>query len=142
MSSTNFTWSILEYFAPCIFPCEFCKVFQKNLSPLTCSKWTNSNTRKKCEMCSKLTTKTQQRHYWHHSGVFIVKFEHILLIFLVLRLLTLNRQMFAGSIKHLFTTYNPLYLSESLMKQFCLDYMLFFSKHVFYGRKGLKRKID
>ena len=34
------------------------------------------NTRTRCEICSKLTIKTPERH-WHHSGVFIVNFEHI-----------------------------------------------------------------
>ena len=33
----------------------------------------NSNTRKMCEICSKLTIKSPQRH----STVFIVNFEHI-----------------------------------------------------------------
>ena len=33
----------------------------------------NSNTRKRCEICSKLTIKSPQRR----SNVFIVNFEHI-----------------------------------------------------------------
>ena len=37
----------------------------------------NRNTRTRCEICSKLTVKTQERHQWRRSGVFIVKFEHI-----------------------------------------------------------------
>ena len=38
----------------------------------------NRNTRKRCEICSKLTIKTpERRHHWHRSGVFIVNFEHI-----------------------------------------------------------------
>ena len=36
----------------------------------------NSNTRKRCEICSKLTIKSPQRR----STVFIVNFEHILYI--------------------------------------------------------------
>ena len=36
----------------------------------------NKNTRKRYEMCSKLTRKTPERH-WRRSGVFIVNFEHI-----------------------------------------------------------------
>ena len=32
----------------------------------------NSNTRAKCEIYSKLTTKTSERHNWRRSGVFIV----------------------------------------------------------------------
>ena len=37
----------------------------------------NRNTRTRCEICSKLTTKTPERRQWRHSGVFIVNFEHI-----------------------------------------------------------------
>ena len=36
----------------------------------------NKNTRTRCKICSKLT-KTPERCEWHHSGVFIVNFEHI-----------------------------------------------------------------
>ena len=39
----------------------------------------NRNTRKRCEICSKSTTRTVERH----SSVFIVNFEHISHIFLV-----------------------------------------------------------
>ena len=34
----------------------------------------NRNTRKRCELCSKLTIKTR---HWRRSGIFIVNFEHI-----------------------------------------------------------------
>ena len=44
------------------------------------------NTKTTCEICSKLTTKTPERH----SGVFIVNFEHISRLVLVFLLLTLN----------------------------------------------------
>ena len=39
----------------------------------------NRNIKKRCEICSKLTIKTPERHQWQWrpSGVFIVKFEHI-----------------------------------------------------------------
>ena len=51
----------------------------------------NRNTRKRCQICSKLTIKTpEQRHSWRHSGVFIVKFEHISHLLLVFLLLTLK----------------------------------------------------
>ena len=39
----------------------------------------NRNSKKKCEICSKFTIKTAERHY----GVFIVNFEHISQLFLV-----------------------------------------------------------
>ena len=45
----------------------------------------NRNTRKKSEICSKLTIKTSERR------VFIVNFEHISYLFLVFLLLTLNK---------------------------------------------------
>ena len=37
----------------------------------------NRNTRTRCEICSKLTTKTPERRHWCRSGVFIVNFKHI-----------------------------------------------------------------
>ena len=40
----------------------------------------NRNTETRCEICSKLITKTPQRPQWLHSGVFIVNFEHISLL--------------------------------------------------------------
>ena len=51
----------------------------------------NRNTRKRCEICSKLTVKTPERHHWGRSGAFIVNFEHIPHLFLVFLLLTLNK---------------------------------------------------
>ena len=37
----------------------------------------NRNSRKRCEICSKLTIKIPERRQWRRSGVFIVNFEHI-----------------------------------------------------------------
>ena len=37
----------------------------------------NRNTRKRCEICSKLTIKRTERRHLRRSGVFIAKFEHI-----------------------------------------------------------------
>ena len=53
----------------------------------------NRNTRKRCEICSKLTIKTPERR---RSGVFIANFELISHLFLVLLLLTLNKQILGG----------------------------------------------
>ena len=52
----------------------------------------NGNTNTRCEICSKLTIKTPERHHWRRSGDFIVNFEHLLISHLVLMflLLTLN----------------------------------------------------
>ena len=43
-----------------------------------------------CEICSKLTLKKPERRQWRRSGVFIVNFEHILHLVIVLLLLSLN----------------------------------------------------
>ena len=53
-------------------------------------KFNQRNTRKRCELCSKLTIKTPDRHQWRRSGVFIANFEHIPHLFLVF-LLALNK---------------------------------------------------
>ena len=49
-------------------------------------KVTNRSTRKRCEIRSKLTIKTPEQRQWRHSDVFIVKFEHISYLVLVLTL--------------------------------------------------------
>ena len=59
-------------------------------------KVSNRNTRTWCEICSKLTINTPERRHWRRSGVFIVNFEHILHLVLVLLFLTLSRLMPAG----------------------------------------------
>ena len=51
----------------------------------------NRNTRTRCEICLKLTIKTPERRQWRRSGVFIVNFERISHLVLVLLLLTLNK---------------------------------------------------
>ena len=51
----------------------------------------NRNTRKRCEICSKLTIKISEQGHWHRSGVFIAKFEHTSHLFLVFTLLSLNK---------------------------------------------------
>ena len=49
----------------------------------------NINIRKRAEICSNLKIKTPERRQWRRSGGFIVNFEHISHLFLVLLLLTL-----------------------------------------------------
>ena len=51
-----------------------------------CSKFTCSNTRARCEICSKLTIKASERNHWRRSSVFTVNFDYISHL-----LLTLNR---------------------------------------------------
>ena len=72
----------------------FMVILNQIINSMQCFKVNNKNTRKRCEMCSKLTIKTPERHYWHSYGIFII-FEYILLLFLVFLLLTLNRQVLA-----------------------------------------------
>ena len=48
------------------------------------------DTRISCEICSILTIKTPEQRQWRHSGVFIVKSEHISNLVLVFLLLILN----------------------------------------------------
>ena len=55
----------------------------------------NRNTRKRHEICSKLTIKTTKRRKWHGSGVFIVNFELISHLFLVFLSLTLSKEILA-----------------------------------------------
>ena len=52
------------------------------------SKVNNKNTRKRCEICSKLTIKTSDLR---RSGAFVVNFKYISHFFLVFLLLTLNK---------------------------------------------------
>ena len=51
----------------------------------------NRDTRKICEICSKLTIKTPERCHCRCSGVFIVNLEHISHLVLVFLLLTLSK---------------------------------------------------
>ena len=53
----------------------------------------NRNTRKRCEVRSKLTIKTPDRLHSRRPGVFIVNFEHILHLFLMFIFLILNKLM-------------------------------------------------
>ena len=53
-------------------------------------KFNNRSTRRKFEICSKLTIKTPQRRQWRRSGVFIVNFEHTSHFVLLFLLLNLN----------------------------------------------------
>ena len=63
-------------------------------------KFNNRNTRTRCEICSELTIKTPERHYWCRSSVFIVNFEHILHLVQVFLLSTLSRLIL--SVMHIY----------------------------------------
>ena len=60
---------------------------------------------KRCEICSRLITKTLKRRRWQHSCVFIVNFKHILHFPLVLRLLAIRKSVLSGCafFKNLYT---------------------------------------
>ena len=60
----------------------------------------NKNIRKRGEICSKLAIKTPELRPWHRSGVFIVNFEQISHLFLVLLLLNLNKYVLLGFIQN------------------------------------------
>ena len=67
------------------------------------------NTRKGCEICSKLTTEKIERLRWRLSDVFIVNFEIISRLYSVLLLLNLNKEMlawyfFKGCVRYIFVT--------------------------------------
>ena len=51
----------------------------------------DKDTRKRCEICLKLTIKTPKQRQQNRSGVFIVNFKHISHFFLVFLLLILNK---------------------------------------------------
>ena len=57
----------------------------------------NRNTITRSEICSKLTIKTPERRHWRRSGIFIVNFKNILQLVLVFQLLTLIKEISAGS---------------------------------------------
>ena len=54
----------------------------------------NRNTRKRCEICLKLTIKTPEGCHWLNSSVFIVNFENTSHLFLVFLLNTVFLQCF------------------------------------------------
>ena len=69
--------------------------FENSPADIYMFKVKNKNTRARCEICSKLTIKTPERRR-RRFGVFIVNFEHISHLALVLLFLTLSWQMPAG----------------------------------------------
>ena len=51
----------------------------------------NTNTRKRCKICSELIIKTPKWRHWQRSGLLVVKFEHTSHLFLLFLLLTVNK---------------------------------------------------
>ena len=65
---------ILRFFTKMSDPCS---------QPINYMFKVNNRNTKRCEICSKLTTKTIEWRHWHRSGVFVVNYEHILHLVLV-----------------------------------------------------------
>ena len=79
------TWVQIGHIPLCNFPEMF---WAHHLAGIYLLKFNNETTRTVSEIYSKLTIKTSERRQWHLSGVFIVNFEQIVLVFLYL---TLNK---------------------------------------------------
>ena len=74
-----------------------------NPSNICLFKVNNRNTRKKCEIFSKLTIKTPEQLHWRRSGVLISNNEHISHLFLAFLLLNLNKKMLTRFVLLLFS---------------------------------------
>ena len=78
---------IKDYFVPEIKE----KELRSKRLPIYGLKVNNRNTRTRCEICSKLTKKTPERHHCRWSGVFIINFENISHLAVLFLLLALNK---------------------------------------------------
>ena len=80
LAATSFKWSFKSQKLNRIGLNNIFRMFQTFISEGNYMFKVNCrNTRTRCEMCSKLTIKTPERLQWHHSDVFIVNFEHMLM---------------------------------------------------------------
>ena len=61
--------------------------------PANMVKVNDKNTKTMCETCSELTMSELEWRYWYCSGDFIVNFQPVLHLFLVLLLFSFNMQM-------------------------------------------------
>ena len=100
---------------------------------ITCSKLTIETRRR--EVCLKLTIKTPERQHWCHLGVFIVNFEHMSRLVLLLLLLTLSRKIPVGNIlkMKLLIHFMPLVSFYTPWKHQKTKGFLMFSGDVFRG---------
>ena len=83
--SFEFIWIFQKHY---LFPSAIYLLTTKKFAKIEVSganfysfKVNNRSTGKRCEICSKLTVKTPERHRWRRSGVSIINFEHILILF-------------------------------------------------------------
>ena len=75
----------------CPVSCVVMHKWMYNPANIYMFKFNNRNTRKRCEICSKVTIKIPEWCQCYRSGVFIVNFEHISHLFLVFLLWSLNK---------------------------------------------------
>ena len=108
LSKKEYIWCIIDFQPDTNSPANICLFKVKN-----------KNIRKRCEICSKLTTKTR---YWHCSGIFIVNFEHISHLFGVFLLLTLNKQKLNERTPKPRISFSPLFAYTSL---FCTKSLVY-----------------
>ena len=84
---------------------------------------------------------TTERCHWHLSGVFIVKFEHISHLFLVVLLLTLNRKMFAElpstSSKSLTTVNSKFIFHGQTLTLSCRRSLLYKNQSIYLQSKSI-----
>ena len=83
-------WSCSSVFITILIPFYFVNLFHTEPSRHLLLKVINRNSRTRFEICSKLTIRTPERCHWRPLDVFIVNFEHISHLVLVVLLLTLN----------------------------------------------------
>ena len=117
---------------------HFKATFTNNLANIYLFKVNNRNTRKRCEICSKLTIKISERYHWHESGVFTVNFRYISHLFLLFLLLTLNMHLFAWMLQNLFVCLDFTLFAWMLQNLFvCLDFTWILQKSVMVRRRSI-----
>ena len=84
------------------------------------SKVNKRNSRKRCEICSKLTIKASERCQWH-CGIFTLNFQHISHFFLF-PLLTFNKLMLAGKVTPFVNQYMKTSSKTQWITFFCFRY--------------------
>ena len=102
-------------------PKQFHIVISHNCNPYVFDiyllKVNNRNSRTTCEIFSKLTVKTPERHQWWRSFVFVFNLKPILYHFLVFILLTLSKYLFDEMFLILANV-----CSNTYKKNFCLKW--------------------
>ena len=126
-------WVISNYAMEKYFPEFVIKAHKQCPSPagIYFFKVNNGKTRTMCEIYSKLTIKTPERRHWRRSSVFIVNFEDISHLVLVLLLATLNMEFPEG--KGLELVSLPCFVHDFWRKVFLLLYSINWTKILLSG---------